>query len=176
MGFFFTGKGDSGESELWDGKKLDKSGVGAEALGSLDELNSLLGILRSNSPRKDIILSIQEDLFSIQAIAYLAIISSPEKYPPFGEDKISAAEKIINEIETRLSPERSFVIPGENEGSAWLDFARAISRRAERNIIRLHKETPLPENVLRYMNRLSSLLFALARAAATNKESKPSYK
>ncbi|MFA5319520.1 MAG: cob(I)yrinic acid a,c-diamide adenosyltransferase [Candidatus Paceibacterota bacterium] len=182
MGLFYTGKGDGGASEVWDGKKLDKTSPGLVALGDLDELGSFLGLLRSRTPDKNnkkIIISIQEDLFIIQANLYFALIGKEEKAPVLGEEKIRMIERIIDTFEAFVGPERGFIITGENQEEAWLDLTRAVARRAERSAILLHREKPLPRNILAYLNRLSSLLFAMARGAAKKqgrKERKPKYK
>ncbi|TSC59900.1 MAG: cobalamin adenosyltransferase [Parcubacteria group bacterium LiPW_15] len=182
MGLFYTGKGDKGVSEVWDGKKLDKTSVELVALGDLDELNSLLGLVRSRTPDKNnkkVLLSVQDELFTIQANIYLLAIGRLEKAPELGEEKVRMVERIIDALEEFVGPERGFVISGEDPEEAWLDFARAVARRAERSAIELNKKMALPENVLAYLNRLSSLLFAMGRASAKKrgkKEKGPSYK
>lgn len=182
MGLFYTGKGDQGTSEVWDGKKLDKTSAELTALGDLDELNSLLGLLRSRTPDKNnkkILLSVQEELFTIQANIYLLAIGKLERAPELGEEKVRMVERIIDTMEEFVGPERGFIIAGEDPEESWLDFARAVSRRAERSAIILNKKASLPKNVLAYLNRLSSLLFAMARASAKKrgkKERGPKYK
>ena len=92
--------------------------------------------------------------------------------------RIADLEKEIDEIEERIKPERGFIIPGEEQAAAQLDYIRAVARRVERRIDTLHKQHPLPPEILMYMNRLSSYFFALARFEAfkaKTKESKPRY-
>ncbi len=182
MGLFYTGAGDKGKSPVWDKKKLDKTSPGLTALGDLDELNSLLGLIRSQkilADYKNILSGLEEDIFSIQATSYLYIIDRKEKAPPFGTDKTKKLEVLIDALEKYVNPERGFVVSGDEPVSAWLDFARAVSRRAERSVWILNKKVKLPSAILSYLNRLSSLLFALARASAKKskkKERHPKYR
>lgn len=182
MGVFYTGKGDGGLSEVWDGKKLDKASPELAALGDLDELNSIIGLVRSRTPDKNhkkILRSVQEELFTIQANIYLLSIGKTKSAPPLGEEKIRMMERLIDAMEEFVGPERGFIIYGEDPEEAWMDFARAAARRAERSAVILNKKMRLPENTLSYLNRLSSLLFAMARAAAKKRgkrEQGPKYK
>lgn len=182
MGMFYTGRGDKGKSEVWDKKKLDKASPELSALGDLDELTSLLGLIRSQKlpvGYKEILFGLEEDLFIIQANLYLYLIRRKEKAPPFGEEKVKKLEGFIDELERYVDPERGFIIPGSDPVGAWMDYARAVSRRVERSVWICNKKLKLPPAVLAYLNRLSSILFALARAAAKKqgkKEHKPKYK
>lgn len=165
MGVFYTGKGDGGKSLLWDGKKIDKSSKEIDLLGSLDELNSLLGIIRSNGNENlsTRIFEIQQNLFTIQAIVFFAIIGRLKDAPPFEKQKTETLEKEIDRIEKTTSPQKKFVIPGESKTASWLDFARANTRKAERMAFSFAKKKKIPKEVLSYLNRLSSLFFAMAR-------------
>jgi len=181
MGIFYTGKGDGGKSVVWDKKKLDKASPELAALGDLDELTCLLGLARNQklpSTYKEILLGLEEDLFIIQANLYLYVIRRKEKAPKFGEEKVKKLERFADELEKYVNPERGFVVPGEDPAGAWLDYARAVSRRAERSVWVCNKKLKLPPAILAYLNRLSSVLFALARAAAKKskrKELHPKY-
>lgn len=180
MSLFYTGKGDKGESFV-GGKKFDKSSIEIEMLGDLDELNSLIGLVKNQKLSKDfkkILEVIQEDLFIIQANA-AAFIFSKHKPLLFKKEKIIWLEKIINDFEKKIKPERSFVISGTDEISAWLDLLRAVSRRVERKAVQFSKKRKLSPEILAYLNRLSSLFFAMARMAAKKsgkKEKSPNYK
>lgn len=173
MGLFYTGKGDKGKSFVGK-KKIDKTSIEIEALGDLDELNSLLGIVRSsvsNKIFKKIILDVQENLFIIQA--NVAGVFYPKFKPPeFKSLKIKELEKIIDNFERKIKPAKKFIIPGASEESAWLDYARAVSRRVERSVLKIAvRRKPyairwtFDPNILAYLNRLSSLFFAMARMA-----------
>lgn len=182
MGLFYTGKGDGGKSEVWDKKKLDKASPELSALGDLDELTSLLGLVRNQKmpgAYKEILLGLEEDLFIVQANLYLYIIQRKEKAPKFGEEKVKKLERFTDDLEKYVNPERGFVVPGEDPSGAWLDYARAVSRRVERSVWVCNKKLKLQPAILAYLNRLSSVLFALARAAAKKskiKEAHPKYR
>lgn len=177
---FYTGKGDKGVSYV--GKKTyPKNSPIAEALGELDELNSLLGAVRNELKRKTIskkLLSIQESLFIIQAQIASTMFPGAQS-PEMTTEKVQELERAIETMERALRPERGFVIPGGNRDSAWFDVLRAVSRRVERRLVALHAVQKISLQILAYMNRLSSYLYALARTAAAGgrrKEQKPTYR
>ena len=167
-------------------QRLSKSSAVAEALGALDEANSFLGIVKAKLAERnitlysvgperaaDIIQEMQENLFIIQAE-----VAGADK--ALGEEKIREAEDLIAGIEKEIPPVTSFVIPGVSIESAELDFARTIVRRAERRVVAVAEEglVKIGSNTLAYLNRLSSLLYALARLSAHKSginESAPSY-
>lgn len=181
----YTRKGDNGTTGLFGcNQRLSKSSNIAEALGAVDELNSWLGLVRSFLPSKNffirkqslanIILSVQENLFIIQAE-----LAGADKH--LKKLAINKLEQIIAQIESELAPIKSFLIPGSSELSAYLDLARTVSRRAERRVVLASEEGQIKvkPNTLAYLNRLSSLLYALARLASQREgaeEHKPSYK
>ncbi|MBU6370627.1 MAG: cob(I)yrinic acid a,c-diamide adenosyltransferase [Patescibacteria group bacterium] len=168
----YTRKGDNGTTKTFGAKeRISKSSPAAEALGSLDEANSYLGVLKKmcvgNTEKirgetvPAILHRVQNDLFIVQAE-----IAGADKALPDGETEF--LEGIIDAIEKTLPPIKSFFIPGADEISAHFDFARTLVRRAERRIVAVHDEKIVaakPET-LRFLNRLSSLLYALARHAA----------
>jgi len=179
MGLFYTGKGDKGISQIGK-KKIAKDSPILETLGDLDELNSLIGVARSTIQDKELkekFKQVQEALFIIQA--RVAWIMFPEyEAKELSESRIAEIEKEIDVIEEKIKPERGFIISGEDPIAAELDYIRAVARRVERRIDTLHKKHPLPPEVLAYINRLSSYLYALARLEvfeAKIKESKPRY-
>jgi cob(I)alamin adenosyltransferase len=174
----YTGKGDGGTTKTFDaapGVRISKASELPEALGTLDELNSYLGLAKvraanGTDPRvpvgkrmhktSDLISDIQHTLFIVQA----EVAGAPKRV---GKPKVTQSELIINTIEILMPPITTFTVAGGTELSATLDIARAISRRAERRVIavaelNLRKVSP---NTKAYLNRLSSLLFALARFA-----------
>lgn len=182
MGLFFTGKGDRGTSDLGYGKNIDKTSAEIEAVGQLDELNSLIGLIRSTIAAEDIKVAlerVQNDLFTLQAHVADRMYDMKLKAPPFADERIEWLESTINTCEARVQPEKGFVVSGEHKEAAWLDYARAVSRRAERALLVLHKEKSLTPALLAYTNRLSSLFFALARLSAKKsrvKEKHPLYR
>lgn len=162
----FTGKGDTGTTTAFgcNQARISKSSELPEALGALDELNAFLGFVKmrtADSPRiGGILREIQETLFIIQA----ETAGADKKV---GESAVVRMEKLVNDIEKEIPPIKGFSIAGGTELSAMLDVARTLARRAERRLIAV-KESNLRElsaETLSYMNRLSSLLFALARLA-----------
>jgi len=171
---FFTGKGDSGESHY--GKTtLKKSSLGAGLLGSLDELNSWLGLTRVESEKEEeyrneeldmnvsvVLKQVQNSLFIIQAEVASLIFGL------VGDKKISAErtndmEEVIRKIDEAVPAIKNFILPGGSELSARLDVGRTLARKAERLAKKFSEESELSPELLQYLNRLSSLLFALAR-------------
>lgn len=174
----YTRKGDQGDTSAFGcSKRFSKNSAFAEALGSIDELNSFLGLCKvksTDSEIKIIIEKIQEDLFIIQA----ALSGANKKIT---KKKIDYLEKIIDEIERKLSPIKSFFIAGGCESSSLFDYARTIARRAERKTVAFSesKKNKIDAEILAYLNRLSSVLYALARFAnlkSNIKEKSPSYR
>ncbi len=161
----YTRKGDGGTTKLFAcDQRISKSSATAEALGSLDEINSLLGFVKSKSAQaeKEILNTVQQNLFIIQA----ELAGAPKT---IAESKVKEVEKIVDDIEKELPPIKSFFVPGGDELSAMFDYARTVARRAERRVVAVAEESgPLGnrrigEFSLAYLNRLSSLLYALAR-------------
>lgn len=173
----YTRKGDNGKTSIFGcDQKISKSSSITEALGTLDEANSYIGICKSkvsDTNIKDIIHKIQNNLFIIQAQ-----IAGAEK--KVGQDEVKKLENIIGEIEKQLPAIKSFLIPGTNEISAHFDFARTLLRRAERRVVAVHEEnlTHVNQETLVYLNRLSSMLYAFARYfahASGQAETPPTY-
>lgn len=162
----FTGKGDGGTTKVFgcDQQRISKSSELPEALGSLDELNAFIGFVKMRAdvqPRiKKILRSTQEQLFIVQA----EIAGSDKR---LAEGSVAEVEKLVNDIEKEIPPIKSFSIAGGTELSAMLDVARTLARRAERRIIAVIEGglREVSAETKAYMNRLSSLLFALARLA-----------
>lgn len=175
----YTRKGDNGMSGLFGTKeRFPKNSPIYEALGAVDELNSLFGLCRARSNklkgRFDIareILKVQECLFVIQAE-----LAGAEKY--ITQTHIDNLESSIEQIEKRIENPHAFVIPGTTELSALYDYARAVARRVERSVIDVRQLQNICPPTLAYLNRLSSFLYALARYSAAEegaKELSPSY-
>jgi len=184
----YTRKGDNGQTKIFHcNQSLSKSSIVAEALGSLDETNSFLGIVKAKLAERnitlfsvgperaaDIIQEMQENLFIIQA----EVAGAPKTV---GEEKIKEVEDLIASIEKEIPPVTSFVIPGVSIESAEIDFARTLVRKVERRVVAVSEEglAKVSANSFAYLNRLSSLLFALARLSAHKsgiQENSPSYK
>lgn len=165
---FFTGKGDKGQSAFGK-KKLPKDDILFDVLGNLDELNSWMGLCRVAASRDiaPVLREIQETLFMVQAD--VAAIGFGYKTKGFREKigwKTIELEKIIGKIDKKLPAIKKFILPGGSELSARLDVARVIARRAERATVRFNNDKKkLPPELLQFLNRLSSVLFAFARYA-----------
>jgi cob(I)alamin adenosyltransferase len=166
----YTKNGDDGKTNIFGcDQRLSKSSAIAEALGCLDEINSYLGVVKCKVENKkigekkihEVINRIQNDLFIVQA----EVAGADKKTK---EDEVKYLEEIINGIEKELPPIKSFLISGANEISANFDFARTLARRAERRVVAVSEEriTKIDSETLVYLNRLSSLLYALARINA----------
>jgi cob(I)alamin adenosyltransferase len=162
----YTGIGDEGKTKLFGGHEVDKDHPRLQVYGTLDELNSYIGLVIASgtaAATKKILLSIQSDIFRISA--ELAT-PHPEKYdmkPAVAEEDIGRLEAWIDETDRELQPLKNFILPGGCTTSAALHVARTICRRAERHLARLTRETGLTGEILIYLNRLSDLLFVLAR-------------
>jgi len=182
----YTRKGDSGTTKVLDSQaRFSKSAPRAEALGSLDELNSFLGLCKAKSRGEDVeffddqklfecIEEVQQNLFIVQAQ-----VAGDAK--EIAEEKVKRVEQIVDWVEKEIPKITGFSIVGGTELSAFLDVARAMSRRVERSVIALNEseERKMSGYTLPYLNRLSSLLFALARLVnhrAGVKEKNPHYR
>jgi len=166
----FNKKGDRGDTSLLFGRRVSKSDLHCEAYGTIDEAVSSLGIARNLVTKdrvKEIILGVQKELFDISA----ELATKPEdcdrlasSFKPITDEMAGGLEEIIDELETKIEMPKSFIIPGSNLGSAWLDLSRTIVRRAERKVVTLKAEGEIKNDaILQYLNRLADLLFTLAR-------------
>jgi cob(I)alamin adenosyltransferase len=167
----YTKTGDAGDTGLFGGGRVGKDHPRVEAYGDVDELNAVLGTVRATEqmPRIDeIIARVQRDLFSIGAL--LATPNRDKMTEQLEKARIDDArivelEHAIDDCERELDPLRSFILPGGTPKAAALHVARTVCRRAERRVVALQREIDVPELVVRYLNRLSDLLFMLARVA-----------
>ncbi len=163
----FTGKGDFGETSIITGERMAKSAVRIEAIGSVDELNAFIGLCRSENAHKDlddIFEKVQHKLFVVGAeLAHKS--EKREKKIEVKNEDISELEKHLNTHNENLDLLKNFILPHGNKLSAYLHASRTICRRAERRIVALSKMEKLNPELIRYLNRLSSLLFVLARTA-----------
>lgn len=162
----YTRTGDTGETSLFDGTRVSKDDPRVDAFGEVDELNAWLGLARSASLDQDLaheLVHIQRDLFALGArLADPASkIAARVTKATIGDDDVARLERLIDRLETELPPLTKFILAGGAPGGAALHVARGVCRRAERRMIALE---PAPDPVLmRYVNRLSDLLFVLAR-------------
>jgi len=172
----YTRGGDAGETSLGRGERVAKHDPRVEAYGTIDEANSVIGLVRSAIARAllggerfaeaDAMLArIQNDLFDVGAD-----LCTPEGESKRGEQalrivasQVARLEREIDAMNAELQPLTSFILPGGSEASAWLHLARTVVRRAERRLTRLAADQPINPEAVKYVNRLSDHLFVLAR-------------
>ena len=163
----YTKGGDKGKTSLIGGKRLDKDEIQIEAYGTIDELNSNLGLLRdycTSSDDKNFILKIQENLFIIGSLLALDYTSRKEKkIINFSVEKTNSIEKEIDKISSTLPEMTNFIIPGGHITVSTCHIARSVCRRAERRCISFSKSYKINQNIIIYINRLSDYLFTLSR-------------
>jgi cob(I)alamin adenosyltransferase len=163
----YTRTGDKGDTSLFGGQRVPKDALRIDAYGTVDELNSLLGVVRADStdPQIDRILArVQNELFVLGA-DLATPRSARKKIARVDLSDARPLEKFIDNLEKRLTPLRAFILPGGSLVAAQLHFARTVCRRAERFVVRLSRNEDIGEGITVYLNRLSDLLFVLARYA-----------
>ncbi|MEE9236541.1 MAG: cob(I)yrinic acid a,c-diamide adenosyltransferase [Thermoplasmata archaeon] len=162
----YTGRGDKGETDLMGGPRVSKDHYRVEAIGEVDELNAALGVVVALLPQGEIsefLTDVQNDLFTVGAELSLPPESRPVKeFTPLPEERVEKLERAVGAIDTEVEPRRVFVLPGGSREAALLHYARAVTRRAERRVVALAQRETVNPAVLSYLNRLSSLLFAMA--------------
>ncbi|MBP6820559.1 MAG: cob(I)yrinic acid a,c-diamide adenosyltransferase [Acidobacteria bacterium] len=161
----YTKTGDAGETSLVDGSRVPKNDLRVAAYGDVDELNSLLGLARvglQDQQLDDELGKIQNELFVVGAD-----LASPLsiQVPRVDETHITEMEHLIDALLEELEPLREFILPGGTQFGATLHLARCVARRAERCIVALLNEAGINPHSLTYLNRLSDLLFVMARVA-----------
>lgn len=163
----YTKTGDGGQTGLFGGSRVSKDDPRVEAYGSVDETNALLGVAASQCQSSEIrraLVRIQADLFSLGAeLACDADHRSKLQMPFIDAECIGDLEQIIDELDAQLAPLKNFVLPGGALGAALLHQARTVCRRAERRVLSVEKPASLRKELLIYLNRLSDLLFVMAR-------------
>lgn len=167
MARIYTKTGDQGQTSLWGGVRVSKDDMRVEAYGSLDELNSALGVLRSLGPAEghdELLRSIQNHLFQMGA-ELAATDRRKLGFATISGDQVTFLEQAIDACEEQLPPLRQFILPGGSELGATCHLARTVCRRAERRVVTLATavEGAVSGEVIKYLNRLSDLLFVLAR-------------
>ena len=167
----YTKTGDEGETSLFGGRRVSKNDARVDAYGQVDELNAALGVAAAAAPEAfehDLLVSVQRDLFAIGGR-----LASPEpdrvakalEKAVVPQERIEALERAIDRMDGELTPLRQFVLPGGTPKAASLHVARTVCRRAERSVVALARVASVPREILMYLNRLSDLLFVMARLA-----------
>lgn len=164
----YTKVGDKGETALGTGRMVAKDHPRVAAYGSVDELNSVLGVLAALQPElseKELVRSIQNDLFDVGADLCVPEDQAPSAAPPLRirPEQVTRLEQAIDRLNAGLEPLQSFVLPGGSPAAAWCHLARTVCRRAERDVVALSHAETINSQVIVYLNRLSDLLFVLAR-------------
>ena len=158
----YTRTGDKGETSLFGGKRVPKNDARIEAYGTIDELNSHLGLCRSAWPASPIDDRIQSDLFDIGAF-----LAAPDdaRFHSVPSSRIDDLERTIDAMENELDPLKTFIVPGGAEAASRLHVARTVCRRAERRVIAIGESSAAMQTTIAYLNRLSDFLFVAARLA-----------
>jgi cob(I)alamin adenosyltransferase len=162
----YTKTGDKGTTSLFGGKRVSKADLRIDTYGTIDELNSHIGLVRDqevNKKRRDVLVEIQDRLFTIGSILATEPGNIKVKIPSLTADDILFLEKEIDGMDATLPPMKFFVLPGGNQAVSFCHVARTVCRRSERLVIALHAQEPVETLVIQYLNRLSDYLFVLSR-------------
>ncbi len=169
----YTKTGDTGKTSLLGGRRVSKADLRIDAYGTVDELNSYIGLLRDqdvNKVRNTLLKEIQDRLFTIGA----TLASEPGKQnikrPDLHPEDLAILEKEIDEMEAKLSPLKHFILPGGHQVVSFCHIARTVCRRTERCVIYLMETEFVDEIIVQYLNRLSDYLFVLGRLIAKELE------
>jgi len=167
----YTRTGDQGDTSLFGAGRVPKDHPRVAAYGDIDELNSVLGVVRATEPKdffEALLQAVQRDLFSIGgqlAAPDPAAVAKALAKANLSTERVTEFEQVIDESDAELPPLRAFVLPAGDAKAAALHLARTVCRRAERSVVHLARESEVPELFIVYLNRLSDLLFTLARLA-----------
>jgi len=168
----YTKTGDKGETSLIGGTRVPKYHIRIEVYGTLDELNSFIGLVKDQNigeHYKDILLQVQENIFIAESLLAVDNAGTARKMPCLRDKDILLLEYEIDEMNSHLPELHNFILPGGDTTVSYAHIARCICRRAERVIIMLAEKEEIPEIIIRYINRLSDYLFVLARKIAFDK-------
>lgn len=162
----YTKTGDKGTTALFGGKRVSKADLRIDTYGTVDELNSYMGLVRDqevNAHRKGILTEIQDRLFTIGSILATEPGNTKVKVPALSESDVTFLENEIDAMEEKLPPMKSFVLPGGHPSVSFCHVARTVCRRAERLVIALNAQEKTDDLIIKYLNRLSDYLFVLSR-------------
>lgn len=166
----YTRGGDKGKTALGNATRVVKNDVRIEAIGDVDESNAAIGLIDcySVAELRPLIQTLQNDLFDVGADLCVPDIDDTQNKLKVTPEQVKALETEIDTYNARLNPLNSFVLPGGSQLSASLHFVRTVVRRAERRVCELNQQCSLNPEIIKYLNRLSDLLFVLARVANNN--------
>ena len=162
----YTKTGDKGQTSLIGGTRIPKFDIRIEAYGTVDELNSYVGLIRDQAidePSRVLLIEIQDRLFTIGSLLAADPVKNKMILPQISEADIALLEKEIDAMNEHLPEMKSFVLPGGHTTISFCHIARCVCRRAERCVLKLNEEQPLNELIYKYLNRLSDYLFVLSR-------------
>lgn len=166
----YTKTGDKGSTSLLGGARVSKAAHRIAAYGTVDELNAHIGLVRDqevNSPRRNLLHQVQNNLFTIGS----KLAAQPDKkityLPEIDEDDILVLEQEMDSMNEKLPEMKNFILPGGHQSVSFCHIARCVCRRAEREVVKLSDMEAVPEEIIRYLNRLSDYLFVLSRMMAT---------
>lgn len=162
----YTKTGDKGQTSLIGGTRLPKHHIRIEAYGTVDELNSFVGLVRDNISEKelfDLLIEIQDRLFTIGSLLASDPVKNKMQLPQLSEADITLLEKAIDKMNETLPEMKSFVLPGGHTTVSYCHIARCVCRRAERAVLKLSENEPVDALIYKYLNRLSDYLFVLSR-------------
>ncbi len=162
----YTKTGDKGTTALFGGKRVSKADLRIETYGTIDELNSWVGVMRDqdvNKNRSEELIEIQDRLFTIGSILAAEPGNTKVKVPSLSEADVVFLERKIDAMDAVLEPMKVFVLPGGHTSVSFGHVARTVCRRGERLVIALDAQEKVDELVIRYLNRLSDYLFVLCR-------------
>lgn len=165
----YTKTGDAGTTSLFGGKRVSKSDLRIDTYGTVDELNSWIGLLRDqpvNEKRQSVLIEIQDRLFTIGSLLATEPGNTKVKTPPLRDEDVNYLEREIDNMDAQLPPMRAFVLPGGHPSVSFCHITRTVCRRAERLVIALHAAEPVNALIIKYLNRLSDYLFVLSRLMA----------
>jgi cob(I)alamin adenosyltransferase len=163
----YTRKGDEGATSLGGGQRVPKDSLRVEAYGTVDELNSVIGVALAHGLSHrlaELLPPIQNELFHLGSdLCFLETDKAQHPVPQIELRHVAHLESLIDELNSAVGPLENFILPGGSVGSTHLHLARTVCRRAERAAISLARTEPVGAHALQYLNRLSDLLFAMAR-------------
>ena len=169
MAKIYTRRGDDGSTGLFGGPRVRKDDLRVSAYGDIDELNSALGVAREELPEGDLrslLDELQSELFTLGAqLATPDAQAAPKEVPRIVQENVDRLEREIDRLTAGLPPMKNFILPGGSRAGAALHLCRTVCRRAERKVVELAETADVAPEALAYVNRLSDLLFVIARAA-----------
>ena len=171
----YTKTGDEGTTALFGGKRVSKADLRIESYGTIDELNSWVGVLRDqdvNRSRQAELVEIQDRLFTVGSILAVEPGNTKVKVPRLSDEDVTFLEKLIDDMEKLLEPMKVFVLPGGHQSVSFGHVTRTVCRRAERLVIALDGQEGVDPLVIKYLNRLSDYFFVLCRAMTAELKAK----